>query len=114
MRIERSLAQSREMFAAAKHGGISQPAQKLARVGNHLLRIVRNRPRTHHLSRSLVGQIEHRRKIHVEANRAAVLADHSSMLADVYKRQWNYLVAFAFLGVAAFFAFAFKATSPAV
>jgi len=62
MRIERSLAQSREMFAAAKHGGISQPAQKLARVGNHLLRIVRNRPRTHHLSRSLVGQIEHRRK----------------------------------------------------
>ena len=25
---------------------------------------------------------------------------------------WNYLVAFAFLGVAAFFAFAFKATGP--
>ena len=30
------------------------------------------------------------------------------------KLAWNYLVAFAFLGVAAFFAFAFKATSPAV
>ena len=28
------------------------------------------------------------------------------------KLQWNYLVAFAFLGVAAFFAFAFKAPSP--
>ena len=27
---------------------------------------------------------------------------------------WNYLVAFAFLGVAAFFAFAFKAPGPAV
>ena len=30
------------------------------------------------------------------------------------KLAWNYLVAFAFLGVAAFFAFAFKATSQAV
>jgi len=29
------------------------------------------------------------------------------------KFAWNYLVAFAFLGVAAFFAFAFKSTSPA-
>ena len=28
------------------------------------------------------------------------------------KLQWNYLVAFAFLGVAVFFAFAFKAPSP--
>ena len=28
------------------------------------------------------------------------------------KLQWNYLVAFAFLGVAAFFAFAFQAPSP--
>jgi uncharacterized protein (DUF486 family) len=28
------------------------------------------------------------------------------------KLAWNYLVAFAFLGVAAFFAFAFKSTSP--
>jgi uncharacterized protein (DUF486 family) len=28
------------------------------------------------------------------------------------KLAWNYLVAFAFLGVAAFFAFAFKAPSP--
>jgi uncharacterized protein (DUF486 family) len=27
---------------------------------------------------------------------------------------WNYVVAFAFLGVAAFFAFAFKAPGPAV
>jgi uncharacterized protein (DUF486 family) len=30
------------------------------------------------------------------------------------KMAWNYLVAFAFLGVAAFFAFAFKAPGPAV
>ena len=30
------------------------------------------------------------------------------------KFAWNYLVAFAFLGVAAFFAFAFKAPGPAV
>jgi uncharacterized protein len=29
------------------------------------------------------------------------------------KLAWNYLVAFAFLGVAAFFAFAFKASTPA-
>jgi uncharacterized protein (DUF486 family) len=29
------------------------------------------------------------------------------------KLAWNYLVAFVFLGVAAFFAFAFKATGPA-
>jgi uncharacterized protein len=29
------------------------------------------------------------------------------------KLAWNYLVAFAFLGVAAFFAFAFKASGPA-
>jgi uncharacterized protein (DUF486 family) len=29
------------------------------------------------------------------------------------KLAWNYLVAFAFLGVAAFFAFAFKAPAPA-
>ena len=29
------------------------------------------------------------------------------------KLAWNYLVAFAFLGVAAFFAFAFKAPGPA-
>jgi uncharacterized protein len=29
------------------------------------------------------------------------------------KLAWNYLVAFAFLGVAAFFAFAFKAHGPA-
>ena len=28
------------------------------------------------------------------------------------KLAWNYLVAFAFLGVAAFFAFAFKAPGP--
>jgi uncharacterized protein (DUF486 family) len=27
---------------------------------------------------------------------------------------WNFLVAFAFLGVAAFFAFAFKAPAPSV
>ena len=81
MRIERGLAQSGEMFAAAEHAGIAQPAQKLARVGNHLLRIVRNRPRTHHRTRSLVGQVEHRGKIHVEAKRAAVFADHAPMLA---------------------------------
>ena len=30
------------------------------------------------------------------------------------KLAWNYLVAFVFLGVAAFFAFAFKALGPAV
>jgi uncharacterized protein (DUF486 family) len=30
------------------------------------------------------------------------------------KLAWNYLVAFAFPGVAAFFAFAFKAPGPAV
>jgi len=30
------------------------------------------------------------------------------------KLAWNYLVAFAFLGVAAFFAFAFKAPGPAI
>jgi len=30
------------------------------------------------------------------------------------KLAWNYLVAFAFLGVAVFFAFAFKAPTPAV
>ena len=30
------------------------------------------------------------------------------------KLAWNYLVAFIFLGVAAFFAFAFKATTPAI
>ena len=30
------------------------------------------------------------------------------------KLAWNYLVAFAFLGVAAFFAFAFKASGPPV
>ena len=30
------------------------------------------------------------------------------------KLAWNYVVAFAFLGVAAFFAFAFKASGPAV
>ncbi|MGA3008348.1 MAG: DMT family protein [Opitutaceae bacterium] len=30
------------------------------------------------------------------------------------KLAWNYVVAFAFLGVAAFFAFAFKAPGPAV
>ena len=29
------------------------------------------------------------------------------------KLAWNYLVAFAFLGVAAFFAFAFKSPTPA-
>jgi uncharacterized protein (DUF486 family) len=29
------------------------------------------------------------------------------------KLAWNYIVAFAFLGVAAFFAFAFKASGPA-
>ena len=48
MRIERGLAQSGEMLAAAEHSGLAQPAQKLAGVGNHLLRIVRNRPRTQH------------------------------------------------------------------
>jgi uncharacterized protein (DUF486 family) len=30
------------------------------------------------------------------------------------KLAWNYIVAFAFLGVAAFFAFAFKAPGPTV
>ncbi len=81
MRIERGLAQSGKMFAAAEHAGIAQPAQKLARVDHYLLRIVRNRPRTHHGSRSLKGQVEHRSKIHVEAQRAAIFADHASMLA---------------------------------
>ena len=81
MRIERSLAQSGEMFAAAEHSGIAQPAQKFARVGNYLLRIVRNRPRTQHRTRSLIGQVEHRGKIHVEAKSAAVFANHASMLA---------------------------------
>src|SRR5208282_3468771 len=81
MRIERGLAQSWEMLAAAKHAGIAQPAQKLMRVGHHLLGIVRDRPRAHHRTRSLVGQVEHRRKIHVETKRAAVLADHAPVLA---------------------------------
>src|SRR5216683_2824699 len=44
MRIERGLAQSGEMFAASEYAGIVQPVQKLARVDNHLLWIVRNRP----------------------------------------------------------------------
>src|SRR5208337_1755252 len=81
MRIERGLAQSGEMLAAAEHSGIGQPAQKLACVGNHLLRIVRNRPRFQHRTRSLVSQVEHRGKIHVEAQSAAVFADYTSMLA---------------------------------
>ncbi len=81
VRIERGLAQSGEMFAAAEDSGIAQSAQKLARVDNHLFRIVRDRPRTHHRARRLEGQIEHRGKIHVEAKRAAVFADHATMLA---------------------------------
>src|SRR5260370_32214683 len=80
-RLERGLAQSGEVFAAAEHAGIAQPAQKFARVGNHLLRIVRDRPRTHHWTRSLVSQVEHRRKIQIETKSAAVFADHASMLA---------------------------------
>src|ERR1700692_5042846 len=81
MRIESGLAQSGEMLAAAEHTGVAQPAQKLARIGTHLLRIVRNRPRTHHRTRSLVGQVEHWSKIHIEAKSAAVFADHAPMLA---------------------------------
>src|ERR1700674_2367431 len=81
MRIESGLAQSGEVFAAAEHSGISQPAQKFTRIGNHLLRIVRNRPRSHHRTRSFVGQVEHWSKIHIEAKRAAVFADHAPMLA---------------------------------
>src|SRR5260370_2867 len=81
MRIERGLSESGEVFAAAEHTGIQQPAQKLAPINNHLLRIVRNRPRTHHRTGSLKGQVEHRGKIHVEAQRAAVFANHASMPA---------------------------------
>src|ERR1019366_5192527 len=82
MRVERGLAQSGEVFAAAEHSGIAQPAQKLACVDNYLLRIVRNRARAHHRTRSLVCQVEHWGKIHVEAESAAVFADHAPMLAE--------------------------------
>ncbi len=81
MRIKRGLAQPREMLTAPEHAGISQPAQKLACVDNHLFWIVRNRPRTHHRTRSVVGQVEHRSKIHIETKRAAVFANHAPMLA---------------------------------
>src|SRR5271169_4193772 len=81
MRVERGLTQSGEVFAAAEDAGIAQSAQKLTSVSNDLLRIVGNRPRTHHRPRSLVGQVEHRSKIHVEAKGAAVLADYAPMFA---------------------------------
>src|SRR5580658_8259468 len=81
MRVDSRLAEPGEMFAAAEHARIAQAAQKLAGVGDHLFRIVGNRARTHHRTRSRVGQVEHRGKIHVEAQRSAVFADHAPMLA---------------------------------
>src|SRR5580700_2266891 len=81
MRIERSLAQSREMFTATEHSGIGQPAQKLAGVNNHLFRIVRDRARAQHRARRLASQVEHWGKIHFEAKGAAVFADHAAVLA---------------------------------
>src|SRR5208282_2185841 len=81
MAVKLALTESGEVLAAAEHTGIAQSAQKLAGVGNDLLGIVRNRPRTQHRPRSFVGQVEHRSKIYIEAQNAAVFADHASMLA---------------------------------
>src|SRR5450759_2343048 len=82
MRVERGLAQSGEVFAAAEHSSLAQSTQKLACVDNYLLRIERDRPRAHHRTRSLAGQVEYRGKIDAEAESAAVFADHAPMLAE--------------------------------
>src|ERR1700722_1373176 len=81
MCIERSLAQSRKMFPAPKHSRILQPTQKLARVHNHLPRIIRHRARLHHRPRSRISQVKHRSKIHIKPKRPAILPNHASMLA---------------------------------
>src|ERR1700675_2142335 len=81
MSIERGLAQSGEMFAAADHACVVKSAQKFAGVDNYLLWIVRNRARTHYGTRGLKSQVENRCEIDVEAERAAVFADDASVLA---------------------------------
>src|SRR5438552_19194295 len=82
MGVELGFAESGKMFAAAENSGISQSAQEFARVNDDLFRIGRDGSRTHHLSRGFERQVDRGSEVDVEAERAAVAADHASVLAD--------------------------------
>src|SRR5208283_6171984 len=79
--VERSLAETGEVLAAAENAGIGESAQELTRIAGHLRRVVRDCPRTQHCPGGLESQVEHGSEVHIEAQRAAVFADDASMLA---------------------------------
>src|SRR6266550_9642937 len=81
MAIQRTFPQPGKMFATPQHACFGEAGKKLAYVPDRFPRIVRNRARTHHAFGSFKRQVSDRRKIHVESQRPAILADHSPMLA---------------------------------
>ena len=84
MAVERAFAQTGEMLATSQHSRGPQAGEELARVGNRLARIRRNRARTHDAARSFKRQIEHGSEVNVESQSAAVRSDDLPMLAEKF------------------------------
>src|ERR1700739_3554305 len=84
MAIKLALPESGKMLAASQHFGGLDSREEFATVRDHLARVRRDCPRSHHAARRLECQIERWREIHVESQRAAVCTDNLAMLAKKF------------------------------
>ncbi len=82
MAVQRPAAQPRKMFPAPQHPRLAQSRQKLPRIPHHLAGISRHRPRPQRLARRLQPQVQTRRKIGVEPQRAQLPADQQLRACD--------------------------------
>src|SRR5512140_1102376 len=82
MCIQGPFAEPGKVLARSNTPRKGEPGQKLTRILDHLLRILRHRPRTHYTSRCLKREIEHRREVHVKAEHPAHPADNLPVLAE--------------------------------
>src|SRR5438045_3111048 len=82
MGVEIGFSQSRKMFAASQHASRAHSGEKLFHIGDGLLRIGGNRARAQHWLCRFKSQITDRSKIHVEAERPSLSAEHFAVFPE--------------------------------
>src|SRR5882762_1476398 len=80
MAIKPAFTQPGEVLPTTEHPRLPESRKKLAGIQNRCARIRRHHPRIHHIPGSLKGEIDGRRKIDIESQRAAIVPNDSTLL----------------------------------
>src|SRR5271165_6613545 len=84
MAVERAFAQAWKVLAASQYIGCAKAGEKLSRVSDRLLRMRRNRARTHHITRRFKRQIEHGSEVYVKSESATVSSNQFAVPAEKF------------------------------